>query len=64
MKYHEIVAASDRPRQGNIVRIRNQTSVKQIGPKFVEAAINRLYDDLMGALEGRMMNIEPYRKER
>jgi hypothetical protein len=64
MRYHEIAAASDRRQPGNIVKSRNQTSVKQIGPAFVEAPINRLYNDLMDALEGRMMNVESDRRRR
>jgi hypothetical protein len=64
MRYHEIAAASDRRQPGNIVRRRNQTSVKPISPAFVEAPINRLYNDLMDALEGRMMNVEPDRRRR
>ena len=64
MRYHEIVGASDRRQPGNIVRSRNQTSVKPIGPEFVEAPINRLYNDLMDALEVRLMNVEPDRRRR
>jgi hypothetical protein len=64
MRYHEIVGASDRRRPGDIVRSGNQTSVKQIGPAFVEAPINRLYNDLVDALEGRLMSVGPDRRRR
>ena len=64
MRYHEIVGASDRRQPGDVVRSGNQTPVKQIGPKFVETPINRLYNDLMDALEGHLMNVEPGRRRR
>jgi hypothetical protein len=64
MRYHEIVGASDRRQPGNIVRSRKQTSVEQIGPAYVEAPINRLYNDLVDALEGRLMNVAPDRRRR
>ena len=60
MKYHEIVSASDRARQVGNGQPKNQRSlsVRNAEPKLVEEPINRLYHDLMCALEGRMMNIE------
>ena len=64
MRYHEIIGASDRRQPGNVVRCGNKNSVEQIGPAYVEAPINRLYHDLMDALEGHLMNVEPGRRRR
>jgi hypothetical protein len=58
MKYHEIVAASNRRRQSNNAKITNRTTVKQITARAIDGPINRLYNDLVDALEGRLMDIK------
>jgi hypothetical protein len=65
MKYLEIVTAFDQSRRDNNIRIRDQAPVRQIGQSLIEAPINRLYNELMDALEGRLMNLagaEPIRR--
>jgi hypothetical protein len=59
MKYHEIVLTPDRRRRDNIARNRHQISFNKVDQKFGEGSINRLYNDLMDALEGRLMSVEP-----
>jgi len=64
MKYHEIVSAWDRPRRVGNGQPKNRRglSVRNAEPKLVEEPINRLYHDLMCALEARMMNVETVKR--
>ena len=62
MKYHEIVAPSDRKPLAGKAKTRNQTSIKTIDPNPPKDPIHRLFDDLMDTLEKRLMNVAPVAK--
>jgi hypothetical protein len=60
MKCHEIVVHTDQAcRDNNTHTDRALAKSKELGRKRIEEAINRLYTDLMEALENRMMNVGP-----
>jgi hypothetical protein len=59
MRYHEIAEQQDRGQQERLDQSRNRRSLsaRNLSPKLVEEPINRLFHDLMTALEDRMMNV-------
>jgi hypothetical protein len=62
MKYYEIVAPADRAcRDNNTPANRTPAKSRKLGRKSIEAPINRLYKDLMEALEDRMTNVRAAR---
>jgi hypothetical protein len=64
MRYHEIIATSDRQLHRNAINARRRHPPQSNYLASVDEPTNRLYSDLMAALEDRLTTVESVPKQR